>query len=60
MCDIIIIESEVIVMIKITVSTHKEALEIARKMSDTYAVMIVDNTYESDEDFKGVIIHVIK
>lgn len=37
-------------MIKITVSTHK--------LSDTYAVMIVDNTYESDEDFKGVIIHV--
>lgn len=37
-------------MIKITVSTHK--------LSYTYAVMIVDNTYESDEDFKGVIIHV--
>lgn len=31
---------------------RKQALEIARKMSDTYAVMIVDNTYESDEDFK--------
>lgn len=44
-------------MIKITVSTYKEALEIARKMSDTYAVMIVDNTYE---DFKGVIIKVVK
>lgn len=47
-------------MIKITVSTYKEALEIARKMSDTYAVMIVENTYKSHEDFKGVIIHVIK
>lgn len=45
-------------MIKITVSTLKQAIEIARKMSDTYAVMIVDNTYESDEHFKGVIIYV--
>lgn len=45
-------------MIKITVSTSEEAIQIARKMSDTYAVMIVDNTYESDKDFKGVIIYV--
>lgn len=36
-------------MIKITVSTHKEAIKIARKLSDTY---------ESDEDFAGVIIYV--
>lgn len=47
-------------MIKITVSTHKEAIEIAHKLSYTYAVMIVDNTYESDEDFKGVIIKVVR
>lgn len=45
-------------MIKITGCTHKEAIEIAHKLSDTYAVKIVDNIYKSDEDFKGVIIHV--
>lgn len=47
-------------MIEITVSTHKEAIEMAHKLSDTYVVMIVDNTYESDEDCKGVIIKVVK
>lgn len=47
-------------MIKITVSTWKQAIELAHKISDTYAVMIVDNTYKSDEDFKGVIINVVK
>lgn len=47
-------------MIKITASTWEQALKIARKMSDTHAVMIVDNIYKSHEQFKGVIIHVIK
>lgn len=49
---------EVVVMIKITVSTWKQAIELAHKMSDTHAVKIVANIYKSDEDFKGVIIHV--
>lgn len=43
-------------MIKITVSTWKQAIELAHKMSDTYVVRIVDNTYKNDEDFAGVII----
>lgn len=32
-------------MIKITGCTHKEAIKIAHKLSDTYAVMIVDNIH---------------
>lgn len=44
-------------MIK-AVKTHREAIELAMKLSGKYAVMIVDNIYNSDEEFKGVVIKV--
>lgn len=42
----------------ITVSTSDEAIKLAMKLSSEYAVMIRDNIYESDKDFKGIIIEV--
>lgn len=44
-------------MIKV-VSTHREAIELAMKLYSKYAVMIVDNIYNSHKDFKGIIIKV--
>lgn len=44
----------------INVSTWGEAIEMAMKLSSEYAVKIVDNIYESDKDFKGIILHVTK
>lgn len=44
-------------MIKV-VSTHREAIKLAMKLSGKYAVMIVDNIYNSHKDFKGIIIKV--
>lgn len=46
-------------MIK-TVSTFEEAIKIARKLSSTYPIKIVDSVYKSDKDFKGIILHVVK
>ena len=42
----------------ITVSTSDEAITLAMKLSSEHAVMIRDNIYESDKDFKGIIIEV--
>lgn len=44
-------------MIK-TVKTHRQAIELAMKLSSKFAVMIVDNIYNSDKDFEGIIIKV--
>lgn len=38
--------------------TSEEALRMARSISNDYAVMIAENEYNSDKDFKGVIIYV--
>lgn len=42
----------------IYVSTKEEAISIASKLTNDYAVMIAENEYKSDKDFKGVIIYV--
>lgn len=42
----------------IYVTTSKEAIRMANKISNDYAVMIAENEYKSDDDFKGVIIYV--
>lgn len=44
-------------MIK-TVKTRDEAIRLAMTLSDRYAVKVVDNIYNSDKDFKGIIIKV--
>lgn len=41
----------------IYVTTMKEAITMAREISNDYAVMIAENEYKSDKDFKGVIIY---
>lgn len=46
-------------MIKI-VSTWSEAIEMAWKLSSEHAVKICDNIYPSDENFNGIILHVVK
>lgn len=42
----------------ITVNTYDEAIELAFKLSSEHAVLIRENAYESDKDFKGIILHV--
>lgn len=42
----------------IYVTTSEEAYSMAREISNDYAVMIAENEYKSDKDFKGVIIYV--
>lgn len=44
----------------IEVKTCDDALDMVfkEKLSDKYAIKIVDNIYESDKDFKGIIFHV--
>ena len=42
----------------IYVTTTKEAIRMANSISNDYAVMIAENEYNSDKDFKGVIIYV--
>lgn len=40
------------------VSAWREAIQLDNELSSKYAVMIVDNTYNSDKDFDGFIIKV--
>lgn len=40
----------------INVNTSDEAI----KLSSEYAVKICDNIYPSDENFNGIILHVVK
>lgn len=42
----------------INVSTMNEAIGLAMKLSSKYAVLIRENSYESDKNFKGIIIEV--
>lgn len=42
----------------IYVNTMDEAVTVAMKLASTYAVMIANNEYKSDRDFKGVMIYV--
>lgn len=42
----------------ILVATMDEAISKAFKLSGEHAVLICDNIYESDKDFKGIILHV--
>lgn len=42
----------------INVSTMIEAISLATKLSNKYAVLTRENAYESDKDFNGVIIEV--
>lgn len=35
-----------------------EAIKRAFELSSEHAVLICDNIYESDKDFKGIILHV--
>lgn len=44
----------------IKVNTSGEAIELAMKLSSKYAVKICDNIYPSDENFNGVVLHVVK
>lgn len=44
----------------INVNTSGEAIELAMKLSSEYAVKICDNIYPSDENFNGIILHVVK
>lgn len=42
----------------INVTTKDEAISLAMKLSNNEAVLISEHQYDSDKDFKGVIIHV--
>lgn len=44
----------------IEVKTSDEAYDMVfkEKLSDRYAIMIVDNIYPSDKEFNGIIFHV--
>ena len=42
----------------IYVSSSEEAIRMAFKLTNDYAVMIAENEYKSDKDLKGVIIYV--
>lgn len=44
----------------IEVKTWDEAYDMVfkEKLSDKYAIKIVDNIYPSDKDFNGIIFHV--
>lgn len=44
----------------IEVKTWSDAYDMVfkEKLSDKYAIKIVDNIYVSDKDFKGIIFHV--
>lgn len=42
----------------ITVTTMDEAISLAMKWSNNEAVLIAEHQYDSDKDFKGVIIYV--
>lgn len=42
----------------IYVNTMDEAVTMAMKLANDYAVMIANNEYKSDEDFEGVMIYV--
>lgn len=42
----------------VTVKTMDEAIRKAFKLSGEHAVLIRDNMYESDKDFKGIILYV--
>lgn len=44
----------------IEVKTWDDAFDMIfkEKLSDKYAIKIVDNIYPSDKDFKGIIFHV--
>lgn len=42
----------------ITVNTMDEAIKLAFQLSSENAVLIRENAYESDKDFKGIILHV--
>lgn len=42
----------------VTVKTMDEAIRKAFELSGEHAVLICDNMYESDKDFKGIILHV--
>lgn len=40
------------------IKTMDEAIRKAFELSGENAVLICDNIYESDKDFKGIILHV--
>ena len=40
------------------VSTRRDTIQLANELSSKYAVMIVDNLYNSDKEFDGFIIKV--
>ena len=42
----------------VTVKTMNEAIRKAFELSGEHAVIICDNMYESDKDFKGIILYV--
>lgn len=42
----------------ITVTTSEEAIKLAMKWSNNEPVLIAEHQYDSDKDFKGVIIYV--
>lgn len=44
----------------INVNTSDEAIKLAMKLSSEHAVKICDNIYPSDENFNGVVLHVVK
>ena len=44
----------------INVRLRSEAIKLAMKLSSEYAVKVCDNIYPSDENFNGVVLHVVK